>query len=197
MARRGLAPNWADLEGDDLEATILLMNDAQVNLAWAPDVDILRELIAAGAANADGVLATRSDDIVEQLRIVIDDVRDPTLAVAADAAREALDAHSNGTPAAAQALSTVLVGHNTYKKLDPEKAAFDELRLTAINRCLSAACAGNNAPGTNFHRNRSAHRVDPSQYTPANAVRALLLIVGLLREEQFWLDEAAADQAAA
>jgi hypothetical protein len=51
--------------------------------------------------------------------------------------------------------------------------------------------------GTNFHRHRSAHRVDHSQYAPANAVRALLLIVGLLREEQFWIDEeAGADQAA-
>jgi hypothetical protein len=65
MARRGLAPNWADLEGDDLQATILLMNDAKVNLAWARDVETLRELIAGGAANADGVLATRADDIVE------------------------------------------------------------------------------------------------------------------------------------
>jgi hypothetical protein len=79
----------------------------------------------------------------------------------ANAAREALDAHSDGTPAAAQALATVLVrnidhdlhglptfvhAHNTHKKLDPEQAAFDELRLTAINRRLSAACAGNNAP---------------------------------------------------
>jgi hypothetical protein len=212
MARRGLAPNWVHLEGGDLEATILLMNDAEVNLARAPDSEILMELVAAGAGNADEVLALRADHIVEQLRIVIDEVRDPALTAAADEAREALDAHAAGLPKAAQALATVVVGstvhdvcglqkivdaHNTYKKLDPEKAEFYEFRNAAIYRCLGAACAGNNAPGTNFRRNRSAHRVDPAQYTPANAVRALLLIAGLLREQQFWIDEAATDQAAA
>ena len=93
-------------------------------------------------------------------------------------------------------LDKIVKAHNTYKKLDPEKVAFDEFRWTTIHRCLGFACAGTNAPGTNFHRNRSAHHVDPAQYTPANAVRSLLLVVGLLREEQFWIDEEAAQQAA-
>jgi hypothetical protein len=30
------------------------MNDAQVNVAWARDADIVRELIAAGGVNTDG-----------------------------------------------------------------------------------------------------------------------------------------------
>jgi hypothetical protein len=37
----------------------------------------------------------------------------------------------------------------------------------------------------------------PTSTRRRNAVRALLLIVGLLREEQFWIDEAAAGQATA
>jgi hypothetical protein len=211
MARRGLAPNWKDLDGDELEAMVLLMNEAEVNLAWAPGAEILRVLIAAGPAGVDGVLAARSSDIVAELQTVLDDVQALELMAAANAARQALDAHAAGMPLPAQAMATVLVAvivedlhglggivkaHNTYKKLDPEKAAFDEFRRIAIRRCLSFACAGTNAPGTNFHRNRSAHHVDPAQYTPANVVRALLLVVGLLREEQFWIDEDALRQAA-
>jgi hypothetical protein len=79
---------------------------------------------------------------------------------------------------------------NEYRKLDPEKAGFHEFRHHAVYRCLANACAGRNAPGTAYHRHRSAHRVDPSQYTEANAVRSLLLIVGILREGQFWIEVA-------
>jgi hypothetical protein len=211
MARRGLAPNWMHLDREELEATVLLMSSAEVNLAWAPNPAILRELIAADPAEVDGILAAHASDIIAELGDVLDDVHEPKLEAAARGARQALDANAAGLPVPAQAAAAVLVNvivedlhglrsirraHSTYRRLDPEKADFDEFRRTAVRRCLSFACAGEDVPGTSFRRNRSAHHLDPEQYTPANAVRALLLVVGLLREEQFWIDEDALPQAA-
>ncbi len=211
MARRGLAPNWMHLDGEELEATVLLMSSAEVNLAWAPSPAILRELIAADPAEVDAVLAARDDDIVAELQVVLGDVRALKLEAAADAARQALDAHAAGLLVPAQAAAAVLVNvivedlhglrgirraHSRYRKLDPENAAFVEFRRTAILRCLSFACAGEDVPGTSFRRNRSAHHINTTEYKASNVVRALLLVVGLLREEQFWIDEAALLQAA-
>lgn len=201
---QSLAPNWRGLNVDQLGQVVYVMRDSGINLAWAPPREILIELLAAtGEEQRNAVLVARSGEIRDSLRGVLDEVSYGGLFDARDAARECLDAHEAGYGRAAQALATVLLGnlvhdvlnhakfkhaHNNYRRFDPEDTDLRELRLRSVLACLARASAGEDLAGDDYRRNRSAHRVTATQYTPANAITALLLVVGLLRELAFWLE---------
>jgi hypothetical protein len=199
-----LAPNWRGLNVEQLGQVVYAMRDSGINLAWAPPQGILIELLdATDDERRNAVLVERGGAIRDSLHGVLDEVSYVELFDARDAARECLDAHEAGHGLAAQALATVLLGnlvhdvldhakfkhaYNNYRRFDPEDTDLRELRLRSVLACLARASAGEDLPGDDYRRNRSAHRVTDTQYTPANALIALLLVVGLMRELAFWLE---------
>ena len=205
--------NWGDVPDLDVGTAMGIILDEGVPLVWVPRPAIVAELVSAADADArDGILLSSRDDLAIDCLTLLGEVTDPELKPLAELAAEAVSALRGGHSSSAQALATNVfdtllryatrrgvifggppVGYFKYDKVQKQITPVSD--DTAIRRfrpdcVLSAALAAlenydpSDPPPARFVRHATAHRACPAQYTPVNAVVAVMLVASMLREAQ-------------
>ena len=205
--------NWEDVPDLDVGKALVIILDEGVPLVWVPRPGIVAELVGAADADVrDGILLSSRDDIGADCLSVLDEVTAPELKPLAELAAEAVSALQGGHGSSAQALAgnvfdTLLrdgarrgvmfagppIGYFKYDKVRKQITPISD--DTAIRRfrpdcVLSAAVAAlenydpSDPPPARFVRHATAHRACPAQYTPVNAIVAVMLVASMLREAQ-------------
>lgn len=201
-----MPPNWLGLETDEMDAALTVMRETGFCLVWAPRQEIVKEIVQAEPADRATVVLDRRNDILDDLKAVLDGVSDARLALAREVAEEAIAVACDGRFKTAQAASGVVftdvihanLGMKTRKAVklfeekDPDDAFIREFRLRAIFVTAARALdkyypVPNKPPRREFNRHSTLHRITPEQYTELNAIAGLMLAVALLREIQDWL----------
>jgi len=203
--------NWGEVP--DIGSVVGITLDEGVPLVWVPRAAIVAELVAAPDADArDGLLISLLDEIAEDCTAVLSEITAPELRPLGEIAVDAVAALRCGHGPSAQALAgnvfdTLLrdatrrgvifagppAGYFKYdkvrKKITPvsEQIAVGRFRTACV---LSAALPAleNYDPAdpvpARFVRHATAHSARPEQYTPVNAIVAVMLMVSTLREAQ-------------
>lgn len=197
-----MPPNWAGLSVDLAERAKQVMLNSGLCLIWVPRAEIVQAIVTTSSKESrDGVLLRHTDSIVEDIESVLKEVTHPQLGELPCAIAEAVDAFHDGYTKASQALSAAaLTGmvqdHYGFKKLSDARDAFEAepphsadswyFRRSAIQWLVrDAILKSEDLPASSgFNRNLSVHRVDSEQCTKANALAALMLVTGALRELQ-------------
>jgi hypothetical protein len=211
--KEAMPANWHGFEVGDVTAAIDTATASGINLVWVPRADIVRAVCAAEHdADREAVLVDHRSEIVGDLDDVIAQVTLPSLGHLSRMARQAIAACRDGHFAAAQshaaaALSGVVhdvFGHKrfsdaraAFSKDDPDDVALSTLRLCVLRQVFARALEHTNYAEPGFNRNASLHGAFPDQHTDANALAALLLLVGVLREVQAFLEAQEQIEAAA
>jgi hypothetical protein len=195
----------------DIGTAMGVILDEGIPLVWVPRPAIVAELVgAAGADVRDSILLSSRDDIAIDCLTVLGEVTAPELKPLAELAAETVSALRGGHGSSAQALAgnifdTLLhdaarrgvvfaappVGYFKYDKVRKQITPVSD--DTAIRRfrpdcVLSAALAAlekydpSDPPPARFVRHATAHRACPAQYTPVNAIVAVMLVASMLRE---------------
>jgi hypothetical protein len=115
--------------------------------------------------------------------------------------KKALRAQRNGHPEAAHALTASVLSGLVHEEFgferfsqarerwtsdDPSEVELSVARLAALLQVFGRALhQTDHATGPGFNRHATAHG-HPTHYTQANAIAAHMLLVGLLRELDFW-----------
>jgi hypothetical protein len=205
--RRAKPPNWADLEPSEVTDVIRRVEQTGYCLVWIPRTEILREVLESNPANTARILSTRSEEVLDDCLEVLTDVGHDRLTLERDAVAEAIRGFRNGYTLGAQALaasvftSTITVRFQTGKTSKikkemlneyPEDAGISQLRLRTIflagGRALDDFRPDTGWPiRTEFNRHNTAHRITAEQWTPTNALSAIMLTTALLREIEYWL----------
>ncbi len=193
--------NWPpDL---DLAVAAEIVRDDGIPLVWVPRRTIVEELLAAEDRRARvSILLIHIESLVEDCRLVLDEVTDHDLAGQLPLARAAIDALANGHQESAQALATVVtetvvaaeVSAN-YKEVkdqvlfDVDSTSWHQLRLKAafapIDRFYTAwRREWGTPPPEALSRHVTVHLADTAHYTAANALLAVLLVTSVLRAVQ-------------
>jgi hypothetical protein len=189
------------------------MQDEGIPLAWVPRAEIVVDLTAApDAGTRDTILVARMPEIVEDCRQRLAEVLEADLQHLNGLAGDALRALEQANPTAAQALAanvfdTLLrdvrhrgrlfagsTGRFKYQHVTSgitpvsDETLVGVYRVTCVLTPVLKALAEFNfetdpVPGR-FTRHATAHRAGTTQYTPANAVIAIMLATSLLREAQ-------------
>jgi hypothetical protein len=208
-----LPPNWEDVDGLDIDEAIGIVLDEGVPLAWAPRPAIVAQLVDASDGGArDEILRSSCDDIADDCAVVLAEIGAPELKPLVDLAVEAVAALRGGYSSGAQALAgnvfdTLLrdatrrgviftgppVGYFKYdkvrKRIIPvsDDTSIGHFRAACV---LSAALPAlenydpSDPPPSRFVRHATAHCTHPIQYTPVNAIIAVMLMVSMLREAE-------------
>jgi hypothetical protein len=206
-------PNWWSVPQLDGDAATAIMHDEGIPLAWVPRAEVVADLIAApDAAVRDTILVARTPEIVVDCRQRLAEVRDAGLQHLDGLIDDALRALEQSNPTAAQALAanvfdTLLrdvlrrgrlfagsTGRFKYQHVTGGITPVSDETLIGVYRAscvltpvLKALAEFNfeadPVPGR-FTRHATAHRAGMTQYTPANAVIAIMLATSLLREAQ-------------
>ncbi|MGI8413712.1 MAG: hypothetical protein ACR2QA_14740 [Solirubrobacteraceae bacterium] len=199
--------NWSELtEAEDWMTALDLMRLKDgVPLAWLPSGRVVGELVAAADhAGRNEVLLAHADVIVADGRRVLGQVVHEDLAALHAAITTAWDAWEADLKMPAQAMAAVAVSsiindHLGFKRFSdfrkqwerlyqrrPDKWQLMATRTNAVNCSLAVAvlheCQG---PFVGFHRHETVHGLSAAQYTPVNALRALMLATSAARELQF------------
>jgi hypothetical protein len=206
-------PNWEGVADLDIDAAISIVLDEGVPLVWVPGPAIVAQLVSAPDADARAdILLSLRDEIAGDCIAVLAEIGAPELKPLAELAVEAVTALRSGHPSGAQALAsnvfdTLLrdsarrgvifagppVGYFKYDKVRKQIQPVSD--NTAIGRfrsacVLSAALPAlenydpSDPPPPRFVRHATAHCAHPIQYTPANAIVAVMLMVSMLREAE-------------
>ncbi len=199
--RDAYPPNWPlDLDPDVVAEVV---RDDGIPLVWVPRQTIVEELLAATDRPARiAALLGHVEALVEDCRLVLDQVTDPDLAGQLPLARAAVDALANGHQEAAQALATVLTEtlvasavSDNYKDakeqvlFDVDNTSWHQLRLKAafapIYRFYTTWYRrwGTPAPEA-LSRHVTVHEAHTAHYTPANALLAVVLMASVARAVQ-------------
>ncbi|MFI1767506.1 hypothetical protein ACH41H_36415 [Streptomyces sp. NPDC020800] len=209
--------NLRGLTSDELRDVMRINEEDGTSLAWAPRQDIVDELIAAPDMDARSTLlvarvAEIADDVDASLATVTLAEHQRLRSILAEsvcALRAGL--YGPAQAAASTALDTLLYVHvldylqhdpqsgkaETRKHFKPievdgwEDATLSEVELVLVGAgILTAFKSWKRGKGPlSFNRNGSIHQVDDGAYSPAHAIRAVLIAQACLR----WLDTAAAD----
>ncbi|MFF9310098.1 hypothetical protein ACF1BS_04220 [Streptomyces sp. NPDC014748] len=210
--RQVIPENLRDLQAGDHEKVFQLTAEDGTSLAWAPRVAIVRELLAADGLEARStVLVDHAVEIAEDVEASLATVALPQHQALRTLLLEAAAAVRRGLFGPAQAAASnafdttvnvhileflALDGPNTKdatrKHFRPTDdwgdITFAELELVLVGGGIATAykrwSRGEGQPS--FNRNGTAHQVDDGAYSPAHAIRALLLAQATLR----WLDAA-------
>jgi hypothetical protein len=205
-------PNWWSVAQLDDDAAMTIMQEG-IPLAWVPRAAVVADLIAApDPAARDAILVAKAPEVVADCRRCLAEVVDGDLQDLAALTGDALRALEQASPTAAQALAanvfdtllrdmrhrgTLFSGSPRWFKyrhvtggITPvsEETLVGVYRATCVLTPVLKALAEFNvetdpAPGR-FTRHATAHRAGSIQYTPANAVIAIMLTTSLLREAQ-------------
>jgi hypothetical protein len=205
--------NWENVPDLDIGAAMGIILDEGVPLVWVPRPAIVAELVSAADADArDGILLSSRDEIAVDCLTVLGEVAAPELKPLAELAAEAVSALRGGHGSSAQALAgnifdTLLrdaarrgvmfagppVGYFKYDKVRKQITPVSDdtvIRRFRPDCALSAALAAlenydpSDPPPARFVRHATAHRACTAQYTPVNAIVAVMLVASMLREAQ-------------
>jgi hypothetical protein len=206
-------PNWWSVAKLDGDVAIAIMQEEGIPLAWVPRAEIVADLIAAPDPDArDTILVARTQEIVEDCRRRLAEVLDADLQDLNGLTGDAGRALEQSNPTAAQALAanvfdTLLrdvrhrgrlfagsTGRFKYQHVTSgitpvsEETLIGVYRATCVLTPVLKALAEFNVetdpvPGR-FTRHATAHRAGTTQYTPPNAIIAIMLATSLLREAQ-------------
>ncbi|MGY1435431.1 hypothetical protein [Streptomyces reniochalinae] len=203
-----LPDNWRG-EDLDFDAVLRVLEDG-IPLVWVPSSEVIRGLAAeADAAARRTVLEERAATVIEDCRSAIKAITREDLTAHAAHVNDCLSLITEGRCAAAQALSASVwdttlravaradpalrngkrITYGSVKKGMPKATlgtAIGQFRSYCIHTSVHAACVNFDGPPTpvpeHYSRHATSHAVGPTQYTKANALAAVMLAVGLLRE---------------
>ncbi|HEY9562630.1 MAG TPA: hypothetical protein VIR30_02570 [Nocardioides sp.] len=195
--RRALPPNW---DPGRLEATMDLALSGWP-VVWAPRSGVIARLLDADdEAERNAVLVDAAPDILEDVESLLLQVAGAGASPLVDSLQEAVDAGRYGLWKPVQATATTvldaLVARDTDAKrhmeeirsaVDPEDAPLVELRLALVLAGLPRAfqsfrpATGEAVPKA-YNRHATIHSPTYEQLTQSNALFALLMAGGLLRE---------------
>ncbi|MEV5998901.1 hypothetical protein AB0M25_06350 [Streptomyces griseomycini] len=188
---------------------MLAVMEEGIPLVWTPSADVIRELLdAPDAPTRRKVLERQAPAVVEDCRTVLTDVARTDLASEVDFLHDCLDSIGNGKYAAAQVLASSVLdtilramvradprlqnnkGGFTFNILAAQlpKATRDTLvgqfRAYCIHTSIHKAYEQYFGPPVpeEYNRHATAHAAGPTQITLANALAAVMLAVGLVRE---------------
>jgi hypothetical protein len=194
--------NWLELGVGSHRRVRKVMLETGICLIWVPRPEIVKKLIAPmSKAERDEVLLADEETILADVSECVFAVGHPRLDDLRQSGEEAIAAYRDGHRRAAQALSAALLGavltdHFGYQKFDEARRAFESdhpeqvdpraNRIASIQWSIREAIRSSYdwPPPEGFNRHLSAHAVDSDQYTDANALSALMLVAGALRELQ-------------
>jgi hypothetical protein len=199
--------NW---RGEDLDRVAMLsvMEDG-IPLVWTPDADVIKALTAEQeAAVRRKVLEQHAPAVTSHCLNVLDAVKREDLAPQVGYLQDCLEILSAGTFAPAQALAAnvfdtvlramvradpTLLGKSKYFKYSEVTANLPKatlettvgrFRAYCVHTCVHVACIDYYGPPVppRHSRHATSHATGRTQYTVANALAAVMLAVGLLRE---------------
>ncbi|MFF5475432.1 hypothetical protein [Streptomyces achromogenes] len=199
--------NW---RGERLRRLDMLeVMEEGIPLVWTPSADVIRELLdAPDAPTRRKMLERQAPAVVEDCRTALTDVARTDLASEVDYLHDCLDSIGNGKYAAAQVLASSVLdtilramvradprlqntkGGFTFHILSAQlpKATPDTLvgqfRAYCIHTSIHKAYEPYFGPPVpeEYNRHATAHAAGPTQITLANALAAVMLAVGLVRE---------------
>lgn len=70
---RGMPRNWKGFEFEEIEATIARVRATGFSLAWLPQTDVLREVLAAPEEDTAAVLLAHRDEVVADMSACLDE----------------------------------------------------------------------------------------------------------------------------
>ena len=191
-------PNWPN----DVSASQMceLIAETGWSLTYVPRAEVIRDLLDAEPADRDRVVLDHAKDITADCRACLGEVTQTEMSHLVDALGQALDALDADLMVPAQATAASVVGDVIYRNLgltfaaavkeldeDPGEMPMPYFRfwlvVSTIPRALSRfRCDDGDEIPDRFNRHAAAHTVDPRQYTKVNAVAALMLATGLVRQ---------------
>jgi hypothetical protein len=206
--RRAYPPNW-DPDGVRLRYIRAIVGDDGIPIAWVPRGAIVTELMAANnRAERIEILDSHRADIVSDCTDCLEACSAIELADAATMAKRALDAFGDGHYQAGQALAVVVAeriitdhladgpGPGSYDRAKREAEFRGDIMLAELRRTVAVAPIvrfyarwfpwDDDPPPPELSRHVSVHHADSQQYSPSNALLALMLLVSLLREFTEW-----------
>jgi hypothetical protein len=211
--------NLLDLTDEDLKEVFRINVEDGTSLAWAPRASIVKELLDAADMDArSAVLVDHAAEVADDVHASLAHVALPDHDGLRGLLLEATDALRGGLYGPAQASACIVFDtvvnvrmlkflaysgsqskNDTRRHFRPAPARdWDDLTFTELGLVLAGSgiatafeyWSTGNGPAS-FNRNGSVHHADDGAYSPAHAVRALLIAQASLR----WLDAAIADAA--
>ncbi|HET9897547.1 MAG TPA: hypothetical protein VFQ44_21655 [Streptosporangiaceae bacterium] len=205
--------NWEDIPDLDIDTVISIVLDEGIPMVWVPRPAIVAALAAAADASArDGILVAARDEVAGDCLAVIGEITaaelKPLAGLAAEAVSALRDDHSSGAQALAGNVFDTLLrdaarrgvifagppgGYFRYDKVRKKITPVSDdtvIRRFRTDCVLSAALPAlqdydpANPPPARFVRHATAHCTRPEQYTPVNAIVAVMLMASMLREAQ-------------
>ncbi len=200
-----LPPNWRGADIPDLTLVQSIAEDEGIALIHVPRASTVTSLLAAPNASARrALLEERSESIASDCWAIANGMTTARGRSHGVFLAHAIDALNAGHVEASQALSTNIIdtlgseyvvpatfGHKwaTIMSRNTRKMRLAASLRTSLVLLPLASAYVSYAPGdespTEFSRHATSHGVSPQQYTPANAVIALMCAASLLR----WLEE--------
>lgn len=189
-------PNWHSRALDPVDADVLrpLLRDEGIVLAWAPDTDTLVQLLDADSAEErKQILAHRKSAIAEHCQNALEAAPSGELDEARLLAISAVEALQAGHHQAAQALATnvleacinerlprkernILVNRKSGSAFEREEAFRAAMVFDAVNAAYAQEYRPNRGipVPTSYSRHATAHSTSLEQYTPLNALLAIM-----------------------
>lgn len=172
-------------------------------LAWAPRIEIVRELAAAGSSEQRTEILVRSKvEIVADIKLVLTEIEHPDLALHVEAGLQAISAYADGHTAAAQSLTATAISDlvsgplkaksfnqalKTFRAADPlHGVGMRDFPLYAVGWALAYALERYDDAGGGFNRNKTLHWLGP-HYNEANLLMSLRLLAGFISELELLL----------
>ncbi|MBO1754759.1 hypothetical protein [Allobranchiibius sp. CTAmp26] len=199
--RRHEPPNWPP--GVDFDRVVEVIRDDGLPLVWVPRAELVKEVIdAEDRAARVAVLLAHVTELVHDCRTVLPGVTYAGLSGQRKLAARCVEALEQGHHEAAQALAVAVIETAVSRTLggnyaqvkqqvlfDPDLVPYTELRLRAalapIHRFYTDWSPKSPHPAPEaVSRHVSVHHADPSHYTEANSLIAVLLACSVLRALQ-------------
>jgi hypothetical protein len=199
--RRHRPPNWPP--GVDLERVAEVIRDDGLPLVWVPRAELVQEVVDAEDREARvTVLLAHAPELVQDCRGVLHGVTHAAFTGQQRLAERCVEALEQGHHEAAQALAVAVTEtavsrtlSGNYAKVkqqvifNPDLVPYTQLRLRAalapIHRFYTEWSPKSPHPAPEaISRHVSVHHADPSHYTEANSLVAVLLACSVLRALQ-------------
>jgi hypothetical protein len=203
--------NWRELGVEHFHDLIWFTVDHGIAVVWVPRAAIVTDLLVAETdAERDQILTDRRDEILDDLTTGISEVDSPKFDWLVQMARDALMAERVGLHGPAQShiasaltgFTTQTLGYTNFRDArdfmrthQPEAVRLAMLRRNALFHCFACTIEHTDYARYGFNRHATAHPVTDEHYNEANCLRALLLLVSLLREFSIELDVSDAEAA--